>query len=453
MSAIDRLGGLVEAVAIKAPCAVATTANITLSGLQTIDAVVLAGGERVLVWNQTDATQNGIYVADSGNWTRDVDFNGTGDCVQGTIVMVVSGTLYGNTVFEQTAASPVIGTSAITFAVAGAAALALASSYMRTSIFPLTTAAAVLAALGTSSNATLAATYIAKALLTTKGDTVAATGNATPARVGVGANGTVLMARSAATPGVAYVSPFGAIINGLTYANNGTDSLDIVAGGCMDATGAYWIQLAAITKQTNVVWAVGTGAGGLDTGVVGNSDYYIWAIARSDTGVTDVLTSLSSTAPTMPANYDFKRLIGWFKRSGGAVVGFKTYETEGGGIDFAWSVPTLDINLSNTLTTTRRTDAVKVPLNLSTIATLNVTVVDASAVFGAWICCPDQTDAAASFSTAPLGNISDENTSANGAMGQMVIRTDATGKIAARATIATVDLYAVSTMGFRWSRR
>lgn len=41
----------------------ATTANITLAGLQTIDGVAVAAGDRVLVKNQTDAVQNGIYVA------------------------------------------------------------------------------------------------------------------------------------------------------------------------------------------------------------------------------------------------------------------------------------------------------------------------------------------------------------------------------------------------------
>jgi hypothetical protein len=112
-------------------------------------------------------------------------------------------------------------------------------------------------------------------------------------------------------------------IYGLTYSNNvsdATNDLDIAAGGCVDSTGVDVITVAAITKQSDVAWAVGTGNGGLDTGAVGNSDYYIWAIKRVDTQVTDILYSLSSTAPTMPANYTLKRLIGWFKRSGGTIV-------------------------------------------------------------------------------------------------------------------------------------
>jgi len=53
----------------KEPAQAATTANITLSGLQTIDGVTLVAGNIVLVKNQTNAAQNGIYVASSGAWS------------------------------------------------------------------------------------------------------------------------------------------------------------------------------------------------------------------------------------------------------------------------------------------------------------------------------------------------------------------------------------------------
>jgi hypothetical protein len=154
----------------------------------------------------------------------------------------------------------------------------------------------------------------------------------------------------------------------------------------------------------------------------------------------------------MPANYDFKRLIGWIKRVGAAIVLFHTYETEGGGLEMNWDAPTLDINLSNTLTTSRRTDAVKVPLNFSTIANLNVVMSDAASGFIANICCPDQTDAAPSTTAAPLGNV-ELQTVGQSVAAQLMVRTSAAGLIAARANLATVDLYAVVTLGFTWARR
>lgn len=262
-------------------------------------------------------------------------------------------------------------------------------------------------------------------------------------------------AASTAFVAAALKASMGKGIWGLTYANNvsdATNDIDIAAGGCMDATGAYPMLLSALTKRLDAAWAVGTNQGGLDTGSIGNSDYYIWAIARSDTSVTDILFSVSATAPTMPASYDYKRLIGWFKRSGGAIVAFHTYEMGGGGLEFAWDAPTLDINLANTLTTTRRTDAVKVPLDFSVIAHLNVVVFDASSNFTALVTCPDQTDAAASGTAAPLASISQTAGTTSTAQA-MRIRTSAAGLIAARADIATVDLYAVTTNGFAWSRR
>lgn len=53
----------------------ATTANITLSGTQTIDGVAVVVGDRVLVKNQTAPETNGIYVVASGAWTRTTDMD------------------------------------------------------------------------------------------------------------------------------------------------------------------------------------------------------------------------------------------------------------------------------------------------------------------------------------------------------------------------------------------
>jgi len=54
---------------------VATTGNITLSGLQTIDGVMIADGDRVLVKDQLTLAQNGVYVVSSSSWTRAEDVN------------------------------------------------------------------------------------------------------------------------------------------------------------------------------------------------------------------------------------------------------------------------------------------------------------------------------------------------------------------------------------------
>ena len=255
--------------------------------------------------------------------------------------------------------------------------------------------------------------------------------------------------------GLALIQPQQKYLYGHTYANgsDATNDLDIAAGGCMDVTGAQWFATAALTKQSDATFVVGTAQGMLDTGAVGNSDYYLFAIYRDDTQVSDYLCSLSATAPTMPAGYTHKRLIGWFKRVGGTIVAFDTYETEGGGLELTWDVPTLDVNLASTLTTSRRTDAVKVPLNFATTAHLNVVMTDASNTFNVWVYCPDQADTAPSMTASPLSNAGSYLSGAAGSPSQLRIRTSATGTIAARASLATVDLYAVATVGFAWARR
>jgi hypothetical protein len=112
--AIDRTDGLSSSTAIKGPCRVATTANITLSGEQTIDGVAVVTDDRVLVKNQTTASENGIYVADTGTWRRAKDFSGNRDVVKGTRVSVTDGSTNPGT-WQVTTANPItIDTSSIT---------------------------------------------------------------------------------------------------------------------------------------------------------------------------------------------------------------------------------------------------------------------------------------------------------------------------------------------------
>jgi hypothetical protein len=66
---------IAQGLIVKAPCVVATTANITLSTLQTIDGVIVAAGDRVLVKNQNTAPENGIYVASATAWSRSTDMD------------------------------------------------------------------------------------------------------------------------------------------------------------------------------------------------------------------------------------------------------------------------------------------------------------------------------------------------------------------------------------------
>ena len=70
----------------------ATTANVTLSGAQTIDGVSVVAGDRVLVKNNTTASENGIYVAAAGAWSRASDAATSAQMKSGVFVFVCEGT-------------------------------------------------------------------------------------------------------------------------------------------------------------------------------------------------------------------------------------------------------------------------------------------------------------------------------------------------------------------------
>ena len=86
---------LVAGLKTRIICRAATTANVTLSSdLQngdTLDGITLATGNRVLVKNQSTASQNGIYtVVSSGTAARDTDFNAIGE-LAGQLVIIQEG--------------------------------------------------------------------------------------------------------------------------------------------------------------------------------------------------------------------------------------------------------------------------------------------------------------------------------------------------------------------------
>ena len=87
--AIDRFNGVIASLAIKVRCVVAVESNVpVLSGISNpYGGVFIANGDRVLLTAQSDATENGIWEADSvGAWSRAPDWDGSSDLVKGTTV-------------------------------------------------------------------------------------------------------------------------------------------------------------------------------------------------------------------------------------------------------------------------------------------------------------------------------------------------------------------------------
>lgn len=107
---VDRLGTMLR------PVKAVASANITLSGTQTIDSIACGVGDRVLATSQTAAKDNGIYVVASGAWSRATDADTAAEVARGTQVLCagpyVSGSNYVNKTFTQTETITTVGTDA-----------------------------------------------------------------------------------------------------------------------------------------------------------------------------------------------------------------------------------------------------------------------------------------------------------------------------------------------------
>ncbi len=112
----NQITGFSGSLAVKQPVRLATLVDIVLEGLIAIDGIVPAEGDRVLVKAQATPSQNGIYIASTGVWSRAADFDATGKAVKGTQVWVTDGTTQAGTLWIVSAANPiVIDTSALTW--------------------------------------------------------------------------------------------------------------------------------------------------------------------------------------------------------------------------------------------------------------------------------------------------------------------------------------------------
>ena len=117
--------GITPNESVKAPVVAASTANLTLSGLQTIDSFAVTEGQRVLAKNQTDASQNGPWNVSSSAWTRPSDWDSSDDVTEGVLILDHnSGILY----YATFAGSFSIGTTEVSFVVAPTNQQSLVSS-------------------------------------------------------------------------------------------------------------------------------------------------------------------------------------------------------------------------------------------------------------------------------------------------------------------------------------
>lgn len=95
---------------------VATTSNIALAGLLSVDSVALVAGDRVLVKNQNSAKDNGLYIAAAGAWPRAADADSNTEVTSALLVSVEQGAAQADTHWQLiTDGVIVLGTTALIF--------------------------------------------------------------------------------------------------------------------------------------------------------------------------------------------------------------------------------------------------------------------------------------------------------------------------------------------------
>ena len=253
----------------------ATTANITLATAlengDTLDGVTLATGNRILVKNQTDKTENGIYVvAASGAPTRADDYNTAGEVDAGDFIFVEAGTANGKTGWVQTNVIATVGSDNIEFTqFSGAGTYSAGTGLTLTG----TTFSANIGTDIQAYNSTLAAvaggTYTGDDSITTLGTISAGTWNGTTIAIANGGTGqtTAMAAATALLP--SQTSNSGKY---LTNDGAGTLSWETVAGysaptlgSTSIASGATVTTIAGLTLSNATLSGSLTAGGGTGT--------------------------------------------------------------------------------------------------------------------------------------------------------------------------------------------
>ena len=182
--------GVASGLDVKASVRAATTANITLSGEQTIDGVSVVAGDRVLVKDQTTGEDNGIYVASASSWTRASDADSNAEVTPNLFTFVEEGTVNADSGWTLSNNSSItLGTTSLTFSQFSGAGQITAGD-------GLTKTGNTINAVGTAGRVSVSAdaididsTYVGQNTITTVGTITTGTWNGTDIAVADGGTG------------------------------------------------------------------------------------------------------------------------------------------------------------------------------------------------------------------------------------------------------------------------
>jgi phage-related tail fiber protein len=272
---------------IKDSVRAATTANITLSALQTIDGVAVVAGNRVLVKDQTTASANGIYVVAAGSWTRATDADTNTEVTAGLFVFVTEGTANADSGWVLTTEDAItLGTTALSFSrFSGAGQITAGAG--------LTKTGNTLDAVGTANRITvnadsidIASTYSGQTSITTlgtiatgtwTGTTIAVANGGTGVTTSTGSGSTVLSTSPSLTTPLLGTPTSGTLTNctGYTFANVTSKPTTLSGYSITDAATSTHVHgnitnAGAIGSTANLPIITGT-AGALQAGSFGTA--------------------------------------------------------------------------------------------------------------------------------------------------------------------------------------
>jgi len=299
---------------VKQSVRVATTANITLSGTQTIDGVSLVAGDRVLVKNQTTGSENGLYVVvDGGSWTRAEDADSDSEVTAGLFTFVTEGTSYADTGWVISTNDDItVGTTAITFTqFSGAGVISAGDGLVQNgTVFDIVGTADRITV--NSDSIDIASTYVGQSTITTVGTITTGTWNGTTIDVSYGGTGVTSLASgeyvlgngtggltTSATIPVADLSGTLAVTQGGTGATTAAG-----ARSNLGATTKYAASNAELTPSSgSVTWTVSHNLNTADT-VVSVRDLSDDSVVEVDVTHTDAntITLVWNSAATVAAN-------------------------------------------------------------------------------------------------------------------------------------------------------
>lgn len=185
----------------------ASTGNLVLSGLQTVDGVALSNSSRVLVKDQNAPAENGIYLAAAGAWSRANDFNGTDPLGQAdtfeinnaAVFVLAGGTQQGKSTWVQTSTVNNLGSDPITWSAFSGPVINQAGSGVTLGSNGLVSVKEGAGLAFDGNNALIADVYLGGGLMLTTNNTTAATLTTTAAQLALTQTGVAAGSYGSAT--------------------------------------------------------------------------------------------------------------------------------------------------------------------------------------------------------------------------------------------------------------